>query len=362
MAAKLYLATEKNSLEKNTGFGRYLNAISKIPLYDGFIGERLKLKGFVDESKIIDIDIQNYTQSLYSILLSLDEGDIVHFPTNLIPDIVIPDKLRVVLTIHDITPAIIFKKYFFNKSAIKWEANVKRGLMRAECVFTVSENSKKDIVNYFNMSAAKVVVTYSGVESDFKKLPKDIVDDFSVRHNFRSRKVILGPGNMTSHKNVWRLIIAFIKYNHRHDSELVLIGRGRKAKYVIGMLRFLGIDVKVSGLISDEDLVRYYNIAEVFVFPTLYEGFGLPPLEAMACGTPVICSNNSSLAEIAGPGSVMVNPYRVGEIADAIEKIVQSSELKKVLIKKGYENVQAYTWNRTRKITQKVLSDIKYKN
>jgi len=126
------------------------------------------------------------------------------------------------------------------------------------------------------------------------------------------------------------------------------------------MVKKLGIEQRVvfTEYLSDQDLVLLYNIADVFVFPTLYEGFGFPPLEAMACGTPVVTSNISSLPEIVGNAAVLVNPYKVDSIVDGVVTVLKNWDLRKNLIKKGFKQVKLFTWEKTAEQTVKVYEEV----
>lgn len=129
-------------------------------------------------------------------------------------------------------------------------------------------------------------------------------------------------------------------------------------KFVVHISHNLQNDVIFTGYISDGDLPALYNAADLFVYPSLYEGFGLPPLEAMACGCPVITSNTSSLHEVVGDAGIMVDPYDVDRLADAMHKVLSNDGLREDMIKKGLERAEMFSWEKTARETLKVYEEV----
>ena len=142
-----------------------------------------------------------------------------------------------------------------------------------------------------------------------------------------------------------RLLEAYADMKDRDNTCLVLVGKAFDSENLTPRIKELGIEGNVirTGIVVDDELVDFYNLADLFVFPSLYEGFGIPPLEAMACGTPVVCSDNSSLPEVVGDAAYTFNPYDTELIREAMEKVLSDEALAASLIEKGYERVKMFT-------------------
>jgi glycosyltransferase involved in cell wall biosynthesis len=170
-------------------------------------------------------------------------------------------------------------------------------------------------------------------------------------------------GNVKPHKNLERLIEAFhyVRTQGRSELELLIIGDEisklqslRRAVHKYALHRY----VRFHGFVPDNTLAVLYRLASVFVFPSLYEGFGLPPLEAMACGTPVVTSNVSSLPEVAGDAAVLVDPYSPQAIADGILQVLHSAHLRAQMRERGFERVRAYSWERSARRVREVYGEV----
>lgn len=238
---------------------------------------------------------------------------------------------------------------------------------KASKIFTISQASKNDIIKTYRVSERKVTVTYPGVklktqfsngESKLKntmqnsKLPKD---KYGVEGEY-----VLFVGTLQPRKNIVRLIEAFSRI--KKDISLVIVGKkGWQYDEILEAPKKFGVEKKVKflGFVSDEDLPAIYKKALCFVLPSLYEGFGLPVLEAMKYGCPVIASNTSSLPEAGGDAALYVNPLDVEDIAKNLESIIQNSELRQKLIKKGYEQVKKFSWEKTARETLTALEGLK---
>jgi glycosyltransferase involved in cell wall biosynthesis len=220
---------------------------------------------------------------------------------------------------------------------------------QADRILTVSEASKHDILKFFNVAPEKVSVIYNAIDERFLQPPDEAQMD-RVRQRYQlDHPFVLYVGNIKPHKNVTRLIEAFgqARTDGLGDLKLLVIGddlsrypalrqtvhRHKLDKHV----RFLGFQ-------PHEMLSSFYRLARVFVFPSLYEGFGLPPLEAMACGTPVVTSNVSSMPEVAGEAAVLVDPYDVRSIADGIRRAATDEPLRQALIERGLARARTFSW------------------
>ncbi len=259
----------------------------------------------------------------------------------------------VVCTIHDICfehYKSIFTKneYFRQKILIPYAAR------KSKIVFTVSNDAKNDIVSTYKISEDKVKVTYNAVNGDFCKLLSKDLDERSLRIKFGIGKsrYILSVGNLQPRKNLPRLIRAFCKIaNDLDDVKLVIVGK--KAWMYEGILSescSLPEKIVFTDYVSNEDLVRLYNCAECFVYPSFFEGFGIPPLEAMACGTPVAVANKTSLPEVVGQAAILFDPFDESAISSAIIRLVKDTSLRKQLIEEGNKRIHCFSWAKSAEI------------
>ena len=254
-----------------------------------------------------------------------------------------------ITVIHDISWRH-FPKYFSKGFYLWYRLLIPKIAKSSKKILTVSEFSKNDISAKLNLNPDKIVVIYGSVTGDFKSLPLE------------KEKIILSVASLHYYKNPKGLIKAFIylKNNNKFlDYHLVLIGGYNKnvfAKTNIFELSKNRDDIIFTGYLPDEKLIEYYNKASLFVFPSFFEGFGIPPLEAMACGCPCVVSNAASLPEVCGDAAYYVNPYDIDDIARGIEKVLTDEKLRENLIKKGFENIKRFSWEKS---AQKIAELIK---
>jgi len=268
-----------------------------------------------------------------------------------------------VVTIHDCIH-LRFPEYLPNRGALQY-AKTMMGMAarRSRKILTVSQASKDDILHYLRVPADKVEVIYNALDARLADEPT--ADEVArVRERFLlNAPFILYTGNIKPHKNVDRLIEAFSMLRQRgfEDTKLLIIGDEISKYPNLRRLvhRFqLHQHVRFLGFVPDATLAVLYRLASVFVFPSLYEGFGLPPLEAMAAGAPVITSNISSLPEVVGDAAVLINPMDVGEIADAMARVLGDPALRADLIRRGRQRVQAFSWERSVARVRQVYAEL----
>jgi glycosyltransferase involved in cell wall biosynthesis len=282
-------------------------------------------------------------------ILIRERPDVYHAPHYVLPPAV---PCRSVVTIHD-TIHLMFPQYLPNRGAYAYARTLMwAAAKRSDRILTVSESSKRDIIHYFNVNPDKIVVVYNALDERFSVEPTAeeiarVRERFQLDHGF-----VLYVGNIKPHKNLVRLIEAFdgLRREGFEDLKLLIIGDEiskwpalRRAVHRLKLhkhVRFLGFQ-------SDETLASLYRLAAVFVFPSLYEGFGLPPLEAMASGTPVVTSNVSSLPEVAGDAAVLVNPYDAIDIKDGIKRVLTDPALREELRRKGLQRAREFSWERS---------------
>jgi glycosyltransferase involved in cell wall biosynthesis len=269
-----------------------------------------------------------------------------HAPHYVLPPLV---HCPSVVTIHDCIH-LMFPQYLPNRTALAYaRTSLRLAARRATRVLTVSESSKRDILRFVDTDPGKVDVIYNAYDERFGVAPPE-EDVESVRERYQLHDpFVLYAGNVKPHKNLERLIEAFHLVRQRgHDRlKLVLIG-DQISKYAAlrrAVHRYqLHKYVRFVGYLPEDTLAVMYRLASVFAFPSLYEGFGLPPLEAMASGTPVVTSNVSSLPEVAGDAAVLVDPYRPEAIADGIHRILSDDALRDQLRVKGPLRAQQFSW------------------
>jgi glycosyltransferase involved in cell wall biosynthesis len=238
-------------------------------------------------------------------------------------------------------------------------AMVKMGTRRSRRVITVSRHQRDVIARDFGVDPAKIAVTYEAPATRFRPLG---AEDLAVwrRERGLDGRFVLYTGQWREYKNVPGLIRAFRLVRDDVAVKLVLVGRGDPAfsevRAAIEQER-LGDDVVVAGLVDDDELVRYYNAAELLVFPSLVEGFGLPPLEAMACGTPVAASNAPPMPEILGDAPVYFDPLSLEGMAAAIRRLLQSPAEREEHARLGRQHAARYTWQRTASETLAVYEE-----
>lgn len=242
----------------------------------------------------------------------------------------------------------------------------KFSLRRASAVITDSESSRKDIIKYVGIRPEKISVVYLAAGEQFKNQKSEVKEQkLRTKYNL-PEKFLLYVGDVTWNKNLPRLLDAVKKIN----VPLVMIGKNLVQEDYdksnpwnqdLNRVNELARDDKNIirlGFISMEELTQIYNLATVFIMPSLYEGFGLPILEAMACGCPVIASKEGSLPEIAGDAVFYVDAYNVENIAYGIERVLKDKKLQGELIEKGYQNLKKFSWEKTAEETLKVYRKV----
>jgi glycosyltransferase involved in cell wall biosynthesis len=235
-----------------------------------------------------------------------------------------------------------------------WFINPKKLIRSANRIIVVSENTKKDLVVLYKVAAKKVDVIYSGVGGR-----ENILDVETVRKKYNlPDNFILFLGTLEPRKNVEGLIRAFeiYKMTKKNDYKLVVVGpRGWLYKKILARAGKSPVrdDIKFINYIAPEEKFTFYKLAKLFVYPSFYEGFGFPPLEAARAGTPVIVSTNSSLPEVMGEAALMVDPYNTAEIAKVMAECLSDEKLRGGLILKGKMQAEKFSW---RKVTNEFLS------
>ena len=287
--------------------------------------------------------------------------DLFHAPHYVVSPLV---GCPVVVTIHDCIH-LRFPQYLPNRMAHVYARTfMSIAARRATRIITVSQASKDDIQHYLHAPAEKIEVIHNGLDPRYL-LPPDEASVANVRERFiLNAPFILYAGNIKPHKNVERLIDAFamLREDGHQDLKLLIIG-DELSKYP-GIRRLvhrhhLHAHVRFLGFVPDATLAALYRLASIFVFPSLFEGFGFPPLEAMASGTPVITSNVSSLPEVVDDAAILIDPLDPAALAAAMSRVLGDDALRADLIRRGRLRVGAFSWARaaasTRAVYRRVL-------
>lgn len=339
-----------------------------------YFGEK-KGKDWPGNLKLHVFDVPHYSFSEQTKLLQYlnkEKFDLVHFTQFNHPVLY---KGKFVITIHDLT----MFGHLHNQGAIKRIAfgGVMRSAIRNSVkILTVSETSKKELMDSYRLAPDKIEVTYNGVDPKFNIKVKS--QESGVK-SFREKYGICGDyllytGMWKKHKNILRMLSAFERYAAEQKIEnlslqLVLVGKkDPREPEVMTEINRINDSYKykeackqlfvTTGFIDEAELPIAYAGARAYIIPSLSEGFGMPPLEAMACGTPVISSNESCMPEVLGDAAYYFNPYEINDIKGAIEKIITDEKLRSDLIPKGIAQAAKYSWHKTAEGTLRIYREV----
>lgn len=254
--------------------------------------------------------------------LRKQKPDVLHIPHCNVP---LFYRGKMMVTVHDLThlvypeflPMKVVHLYF---KFIFWFI-----CKRANRILTDSESTKRDLLRFYKADESKITVVPLGYGKEFVRKPKEEVEYLYEKFNIpRDKKILLYVGNLLPHKNLNGLLEGFAQMKGKEDCRLVLVGKAFSGRTQDTHEKDLGLEGLTihAGMVSQEDLVNFYNLANLFVLPSLYEGFGLPVLEAFACGTPVACSNTSSLPEVGGSVAKYFDPKDAASIARTLESAI----------------------------------------
>lgn len=259
-------------------------------------------------------------------------------------------KVHKVVTVYDLTflqhpeTAVPSLAAYLNKV-------VPESVAAADVVAAISYTTKQALMEHYKTPAEKISVIPCGIAPQFQRITDAALLEATQRKFDLKHPLVLSVGTLEPRKNHLGLIKAFYEVQKRAGSSAMLAlagGAGWLYEETQRMVTELKLENKVRflGRVSELELITLYSLADVFAFPSFFEGFGMPPLEAMACGTPVITSNSSSLPEVAGDAAILVDPHDTNAIADAIMRILEDEPLREELCRKGYIQAQQYTWSK----------------
>ena len=336
------------------------------------------LAGFPDNFEVAAYDRPDshlWNNLGFPLFLRRFRADLFHLPLYNVP-MWMPRPY--VVTVHDLS-ALLFSPSAGWRSQV-WLAQVRRGIRRAACVVAVSGATRRDVQTMFGIPPERIRRIYNAPDPRFvqQQLPADarsagpeaqeryrerILERYQIKYPF-----ILYVGNIRPQKNVPRLVEAFAVLRGElaglpvyKDLRLIIIGdeisRYPAVRLAVMQSRVDNV-VRFLGFVPIDTLRVFYEAAEAFAFPSLYEGFGLPPLEAMAAGTPVVTSNVSALPEVVGDAAVVVNPENVFEIARGLRDCLLDENLRAELIRKGYDQVKRFSWRSTATEVREVYREV----
>jgi len=267
-----------------------------------------------------------------------------------------------VLTAYDMI-SFATPEWYKPISRFRVQRLLKMSAKRAHKIITGSENSKRDIIKILGVPEEKVRVIYIGIDDVYRPInDKRKLDSVKARYNITDR-FILHVGSLSPRKNIPRLIDAYSRLPAEilEEYQLVIVGkRSWKADEIFAKVKQLKLEDKVvfTGFVEDSDLPLLMNRAALLAFPSLYEGFGIPPLEAMACGTPVVASNTSSIPEVVGDAALLFDPYNVEEMTVAMHRALTDEQLRSDLRQKGFERIRHFSWEKAARETLAVYEEV----
>ncbi|MFH1671371.1 MAG: glycosyltransferase family 1 protein [Candidatus Portnoybacteria bacterium] len=343
-------------LEPEVNFNLFYNALRKVNLDHSFLSfPNVNLKDFKIPNRLFFASARYFNQPKIDKLLG--QTDTYFNPHFFVSPV--SSKCRKVMTFHDLS--FVHHPEFFSWRKRLWQRflmKTKEEAKKADKIIAVSESTKNDLINLYQIKEEKIKVIYSGVGEQFrpiddKRKKEEIREKYNLPDSF-----ILYFGTIEPRKNIIGLVKAFELIRKKYSIRLVIAGtKGWLFKDVFRAVRKSRYrkDIAFTGFVQEEDKPILYNLAQVFVYPSFFEGFGFPPLEAMACGAPTIVSNNSSLPEVVGNGAIMIDPNNIDELAWATEMALGDSNLRKQLIKRGLIQANNFSWDKCARETLEVL-------
>lgn len=297
--------------------------------------------------------------STFPLTAKVDQDSLKHLTAQQMGSLLVvqPGIRPAVVSVHDIVPCLVRgdreQDTFRHGVESAFDRLAMAGLKRADCLVASSAYTKRTLVERLKIPVDKIRVVHLGVDHRvFKPVPID--PGFRRRYSLaEERRYILFVGAEIPRKNLARLLLAAAKVKERiPEMGLLMVGgceNGQQRRQLLERIEGLALreDVHFSGYVSEHDLVQFYNLADAFAFPSLYEGFGLPPLEAMACGTAVVCARAGALPEVVGEAAVLVDPKDVDGLAQGIERVLEDQRFKEELSCRGLEQARKFSWERT---------------
>ncbi len=274
-------------------------------------------------------------------------ADIFHFTNFVVPPYV---KGKVITTIYDMVYRL-YPETMEKANRVKLERGLFDSCRRADKIITISENSRQEIMDFLNVPKEKIHIIYPGVDTAYFSGDKDetLASQVSMRYDL-PKQYFLYLGTLEPRKNIETILDAFRLYRQRYPQghELVIAGKkGWQYEQIFKQVESFGLvsSVHFPGYVEEADKKQIYTGASAFLFPSLYEGFGMPPLEAMACGVPVIAANTASLPEAVGGGGLLIDPMDSEKMAEYMERLVEDQVYAQQLAVKGAAQARSFNWD-----------------
>jgi len=357
-------------LSQLTGIGRYTYEISKylkendeldINFFYGYRSRKLlepyrlsnikNIKSLVVKNQFVKKIARKILVQSSKILAPVYD---IYWQPNFIPNENIKAK-KTVTTVHDFS-AVLYKEYHPKERIEYFEKFFFKNIYKSDLIITGSEFTKQEILQRLDFEEEQVKVIYHGIDHKLFKIYDDLTLSFNLPKQF-----IFSVGSIEPRKNLIGLLNAYnmLDDTYKEEYSLVLAGfKGWKNQEIMNLIEKNKDYIHYLGFISDEDLAKTYNLASLFVYPSFYEGFGLPPLEAMACGTPVITSDISSLPEVGGEAVVYCDPHDINDIKKKIEFVLSDKKLQKDMVGKGLQRAKMFTWEKSAQEHLKVFNEV----
>lgn len=297
-----------------------------------------------------------WEQVVAPFLVAMQQASLFHGVLNVAP---LACPVPTVITIHDLA-FIRFPETFRSYNRTYLDFATRLSAKRASRILAVSEHTRQEVIGLLGVPADRVIVTHDAARDHFVPPAPSQLEEFRMRKGLPA-KFILYVGTLEPRKNLVTLLEAYHKVRQVEDVPLI-IGGGKGWLYKPFFKRLEELQLKehihFAGYIEEEELPLWYAAARAFVFPSIYEGFGMPPLEAMSCGTPVITSQASSLPEVVGDAGLTVHPTDVDGLAQAIVDVVRDDDLHATLRKKGLQQAQRFSWRTMAEQTLQAYNDV----
>lgn len=283
--------------------------------------------------------------------------DLFFAPSSYIIPSILPSSIKTIITVHDLV-AFLHPNTHQKKATIIEKLLLRRALRRAAHVVTVSENTRTDLLQRFHYDPKKISTVICAASEEFKPIAPENLRNFMTQTNL-PEKFFLAVGTLEPRKNYLNLITAFKNISdHYPDFHLIIVGKnGWQYEKIHAAIKenYLNKKVHLLGYLSNKSLVNLYSLAKALVFPSFYEGFGLPPLEALQCGCPVIASHTSSIPEVVGESALLINPENPTQITEAMLKIIKDPGLTLRLRQKGLKQAGKFSWEKSAKKLLKIF-------
>lgn len=271
-------------------------------------------------------------------------------------------KAKLIVTWHDLSFERYPEMFSFKRRLWHYLVQPKKICQRAERIIAVSQSTKNDLVSLYKINPKKISILYSGISDKFKVIDRNNTKLLAVKERYQlPYRFILYLGTIEPRKNITSLIKAFNQFkkwaqkeNNEELNKYKLVIAGQDGWLMAEILKEIirspfKEDILKINFVAENDKEYFYNLASLFIYPSFFEGFGFPPLEAMRCGVPVITSHSSSLPEVVDDGGVLIDPNRPDEISLAIREILTDKSLHEKLIKKGPQQAQKFNWSKSAK-------------